>query len=150
MAHGRRVVLLLGALLVLGGALRSARACRGPFPTLEQAIERASLVVVGQVDAVVDDGPFPQLPSSRRLRIRLRVEQTLKGRAGALVEILADTTTCGIGNGIEVGQRWLVLAAGAPLSTNAISLNQLLLSEADKKRAVESVKAALAARAKPR
>lgn len=72
-------------------------------------------------------GKGPEIPAS------MRVTQVLKGSAkvGQIVSVHTSNSSCGLG--IQIGQRWLILASGEPLRSDQPSGSILLTDQAARK-----------------
>jgi hypothetical protein len=113
-----------------------ALACRGPFPTWDVALAGAERVFQGTVTAVGDAQQVPGDPFGV-VPLTFRVTRVWRGPVSQTVVIRTGNHTCGLR--AEVGQQWVILAAGNPPGTGATSLD-VLLTFADGRRTEHSTR----------
>ncbi len=104
---------------------QGAHACKFAARDWAELYSAASVVVLGRVEQSSNDrgGKSANYPAS------IRVERILKGSSapGEVLQVWTNNSSCGLA--LTKGQKWLLLASGAPPSSNAPSGSVLLESD---------------------
>lgn len=114
--------------VILLAQLAPGIACKYSAVPLKESAASADVVFIAKAETASNgmSGQGPDIPAT------MRVLEVAKGKvkAGQLIAVHTSNSSCGLG--IQLGQVWLILASGEPISSDQSSGSLLLTDLAAK------------------
>lgn len=114
----------LGVLGVLLETATRAFACSPTPVTFEELVHRADAIFNGIVVDASARRPTEGAPGFHEVDVTFDVLTWWRGYERRTATVRTGTDTCGLALGLTKGTRWVILARGDPLRTNAVSGSQ--------------------------